>query len=91
MLRMMVDIANKALSPSVNDPTTAVQVLDHIGELLAFIGSTDLTARTKAAASGPPRRYRRGHLATIPSIVIAPARPTAKRIGGPASGSESRR
>ena len=30
-LRMMVDIANRALSPAVNDPTTAVQVLDHIG------------------------------------------------------------
>ena len=38
-LRMMVDIANKALSPAVNDPTTAVQVLDHIGELLGFIGT----------------------------------------------------
>ena len=53
-LRMMVDIANKALSPAVNDPTTAVQVLDHIGELLAFIGSTDLEGRTKAASTGPP-------------------------------------
>ena len=50
----MVDIANKALSPAVNDPTTAVQVLDHIGELLAFIGSTDLEGRTKAASTGPP-------------------------------------
>ena len=26
-LRMMVDVANRALSPAVNDPTTAVQVL----------------------------------------------------------------
>ena len=31
-IRMMVDIANRALSPAVNDPTTAVQVLDHIRE-----------------------------------------------------------
>jgi uncharacterized membrane protein len=47
-MRMMVDIANKALSPAVNDPTTAVQVLDHIGEVLAFIGKTDFEAlRTK--------------------------------------------
>ena len=44
-LRMMVDIANKALSPAVNDPTTAVQVLDHIGDLLGFIGSN----RSRAA------------------------------------------
>ncbi len=53
-LRMMVDIANKALSPAVNDPTTAVQVLDHIGDLLGFIGTTDLELRTKATSTGPP-------------------------------------
>lgn len=41
-MRMMVDIANKAPSPAVNDPTSAVQVLDHLGELLGFIGKTDL-------------------------------------------------
>ena len=29
-LRILVDIAIKALSPAINDPTTAVQVLDHI-------------------------------------------------------------
>ena len=33
-LRIMVDMANRALSPAVNDPTTATQVLDHIGEVL---------------------------------------------------------
>ena len=53
-LRMMVDIANKALSPAVNDPTTAVQVLDHIGEVLGLIGRTDLDARTRLAG-GPER------------------------------------
>ncbi len=53
-LRMMVDIANKALSPAVNDPTTAVQVLDHIGEVLGFIGRTELEKYTKAASTGPP-------------------------------------
>jgi uncharacterized membrane protein len=30
-IRIIVDIANLALSPAVNDPTTAVQVLDHLG------------------------------------------------------------
>ncbi len=53
-LRMMVDIANRALSPAVNDPTTAVQVLDHIGEVLGHIGRTDLDARTKPAGGGSP-------------------------------------
>lgn len=53
-LRMMVDIANKALSPAVNDPTTAVQVLDHIGEVLGFIGRTDLDVRARTASAGSP-------------------------------------
>ena len=55
-LRMMVDIANRALSPAVNDPTTAVQVLDHIGEVLGLIGRTDLEQRTKPPT--PTRRPR---------------------------------
>lgn len=33
-LRILVDIAIRALSPAVNDPTTAVQVLDHIEAFL---------------------------------------------------------
>jgi uncharacterized membrane protein len=33
-LRMLVDIAIRALSPAINDPTTAVQVLDRIETLL---------------------------------------------------------
>ena len=33
-LRMLVDIAIRALSPAVNDPTTAVQALDRIEALL---------------------------------------------------------
>ena len=41
-LRIMVDIAIRALSPAVNDPTTAVQVLDHLGDALRLIGSTRL-------------------------------------------------
>ena len=42
-LRVLVDIAIKALSPAVNDPTTAVQSLDYIQSLLACIGSRNLT------------------------------------------------
>jgi uncharacterized membrane protein len=33
-LRLLVDIAVKALSPAINDPTTAVQALDQIADLL---------------------------------------------------------
>ena len=47
-LRIMVDIAIRALSPAVNDPTTAVQVLDHLGDSLRLIGSTRLEVPDRA-------------------------------------------
>jgi uncharacterized membrane protein len=37
-IRQLVDIAVRALSPGVNDPTTAVQALDRITDLLMSIG-----------------------------------------------------
>jgi uncharacterized membrane protein len=36
-LRQLVDIAGRALSPAINDPTTAVQAIDRITDLLATI------------------------------------------------------
>jgi uncharacterized membrane protein len=44
-LRVLVDIAIRALSPAVNDPTTAVQVLDYIEDLLLVIGRRELGGR----------------------------------------------
>lgn len=41
-LRQLVDIAEKALSPAINDPTTAVQALDRIHDLLRRIGQRRL-------------------------------------------------
>jgi uncharacterized membrane protein len=41
-IRVMVDIADKALSAAINDPTTAVQVLDQLEEVLRLIGSAGL-------------------------------------------------
>jgi uncharacterized membrane protein len=43
-MRIMVDIADKALSAAINDPTTAVQVLNYLGECLRMIGTTDVSA-----------------------------------------------
>jgi uncharacterized membrane protein len=37
-IRLLVDIAIKALSSAINDPTTAVQALDHIEDLLLRLG-----------------------------------------------------
>jgi uncharacterized membrane protein len=42
-LRIIVDIALMALSPAVNAPTTAIQVIDHLAEILRLIGTTELT------------------------------------------------
>ncbi|HYX70978.1 MAG TPA: DUF2254 domain-containing protein [Terriglobales bacterium] len=43
-IRLLVDIAIKALSPAVNDPTTAVQALDYIEDLLRCLGHRRLQA-----------------------------------------------
>jgi uncharacterized membrane protein len=37
-MRILVDIAIRALSPAVNDPTTAVQLIDYVEDLLRGIG-----------------------------------------------------
>ena len=41
-IRLLVDIAIRALSPAVNDPTTAVQALDQIEDLLIRLGQRHL-------------------------------------------------
>ena len=45
-IRILVDVANLALSPAVNDPTTGVQVLDYLGEALRLVGTTELSVGT---------------------------------------------
>ena len=37
-LRLLADIASRALSPGINDPTTAVQCVDELGALLSELG-----------------------------------------------------
>jgi len=41
-IRLLVDIAIKASSPAINDPTTAVQALDQIEDLLIRLGQRHL-------------------------------------------------
>ena len=43
-IRLLVDIAIKALSPAINDPTTAVQAIDQIEDLLRRLARHDLDA-----------------------------------------------
>ncbi len=51
-LRLLVDIAIRALSPAVNDPTTAVQALDEIEDLLRRIGTRHLDVGRVTDESG---------------------------------------
>jgi len=60
-LRMLVDIAIRALSPAVNDPTTAVQVLDRVETLLVELAGrhpgpsivVDHDGRARARVTAP--------------------------------------
>lgn len=51
-LRQLVDIAERALSPGINDPTTAVQVIDQLHDLLRRLVSRPLPPRQLVTDSG---------------------------------------
>jgi uncharacterized membrane protein len=51
-IRLLVDIAIRALSPAINDPTTAVQALDQIEDLLIRLGRRRLEIGSFHDASG---------------------------------------
>ena len=51
-LRLLVDIAIKALSPAINDPTTAVQALDQIQDHLLRLGRRRLEIGTNFDSEG---------------------------------------
>jgi uncharacterized membrane protein len=50
--RLLVDVAIKALSPAINDPTTAVQAIDQIEDLLLRLGRCDLDVGRVYDAAG---------------------------------------
>jgi len=54
-IRLLVDIAIRALSPAVNDPTTAVQALDQIEDLLRRLGRRRLDTGYARDAAGKVR------------------------------------
>jgi uncharacterized membrane protein len=53
--RILVDIANKGLSPAINDPTTAVLVIDQIQHLLSTVGRRRLDDGRVSDAAGKLR------------------------------------
>ena len=54
-IRLLVDIAIRALSPAVNDPTTAVQALNEIEDLLLRLGRRRLEIGTYRDTAGNPK------------------------------------
>ncbi|MET0442725.1 MAG: DUF2254 domain-containing protein [Casimicrobiaceae bacterium] len=53
--RILVDIALKALSPAINDPTTAVLAIDQVHRLLRMLGKRALRGEVIADGTGAPR------------------------------------
>jgi uncharacterized membrane protein len=53
--RIIVDIAEKALSPAINDPTTGVQAIDQLQFLLQEVGERDLSTGTLCDENGQVR------------------------------------
>lgn len=53
--RIIVDIASKALSPAINDPTTGVLAVDQLHHLLSLVGSRQLDTGVVRDASGEVR------------------------------------
>ncbi|MEO7447442.1 MAG: DUF2254 domain-containing protein [Humibacillus sp.] len=51
-LRQLTDVANKALSPGINDPTTAVHALGHISTLLCELADAELGPVTVRSDDG---------------------------------------
>jgi uncharacterized membrane protein len=54
-LRLLADIALRALSPAINDPTTAVQALDAISDLLRVLVRRNLGVELVDGADRTPR------------------------------------
>jgi uncharacterized membrane protein len=57
--RIMADIALKALSPAINDPTTAVLAIDQIHRLLRVLGNRRLRGELIKDAQGRDRLIQR--------------------------------
>jgi uncharacterized membrane protein len=57
--RQLVDVAIRALSPAVNDPTTGVQAIDRLSDLLAITGNRLDPTGLRVDSSGTVRVKRK--------------------------------
>ncbi len=58
--RQLVDIANRALSPGINDPTTAIVCIDRIAEALVCLGQRGQPCEVRTGKDGAVRLVLRG-------------------------------
>lgn len=83
-LRQLTDVATRALSPSLNDPTTAGHAIEHLGAVLVALAGRDLGPRTltddaDADADDVPRvRCAGADFDQLLEVALAPPR----RYGG---------
>ncbi|MEO6502623.1 MAG: DUF2254 domain-containing protein [Jatrophihabitantaceae bacterium] len=74
-LRQLTDVASKALSPGVNDPTTAVHALGHISALLCELADHDLGPRLLHDDDGRVRvAVRQPDLAALLEVALTQPR-----------------
>lgn len=74
-LRQIVDVAVKALSPGINDPTTAVHALSHASALLCEAAGRDLGPLLLRDGSGRVRvTLRRPDLPTLLDLAVSQPR-----------------
>ncbi len=82
-LRQITDVANKALSPGVNDPTTAVHALGHSSSLLCELTGARLGDRTLTDDDGRVRLIL--HRPDLPELLdLAIAQPRRYGAADPA-------
>ena len=83
LFRVLVDIAIKALSAAINDPTTAVMAIDELHRLLRLVGLRDLRGEELRDAAGELRLVFRTRTGKTTCTSLAPksgiAAPAASR------------
>lgn len=61
-IRRIVEVAQRALSPGINDPTTAIYCLDRLGEVLGRLATRDIPS--------PMRVDSDGHLRVMTDVAV---------------------
>lgn len=78
-LVQLVDVALRALSPGVNDPTTAVHAVGHLSSLLASLAAEPLTDRVTDGPDGRPRVWEAQR--SLDDLLTVACDPVARHAG----------